>query len=144
MDATSYAGGCLCGSVRYQARGPATNLCFCHCRSCQRATGAPMVPWATFAAHSFAIVRGALMQYRSSPRVMRGFCAACGSSLTYRRDDRSDEVDVTLSSLDAPAALVPEVHIWVQDKSPWLTIADGRPQFAQSRTEQALPGTAAP
>ena len=144
MDATSYAGGCLCGSVRYQASGPATNLCFCHCRSCQRATGAPMVPWATFAAHSFAIVRGALMQYRSSPRVMRGFCAACGSSLTYRRDDRSDEVDVTLSSLDAPAALVPEVHIWVQDKSPWLTIADGRPQFAQSRTEQALPGTAAP
>jgi hypothetical protein len=144
MDATSYAGGCLCGSVRYQARGPATHLCFCHCSSCQRATGAAMVPWGTFAAHSFAIVRGALTQYRSSPRVMRGFCATCGSSLTYRRDDRSDELDVTLSSLDEPAALVPEVHIWVQDKLPWVMIADGRPQFAQSRIDQPAPGSSAP
>jgi hypothetical protein len=144
MDANSYAGGCLCGSVRYQAGGPATNLCFCHCSSCQRATGAPMVPWATFAAYRFAIVRGALTQYRSSPRVMRGFCAACGSSLTYRRDDRNDEVDVTLSSLDEPAALVPEFHIWVQDKLPWITIADGRPQFAQARAEQPVQGSSAP
>ena len=125
-------------------RGCLTHLCFCHCSTCQRATGAAMVAWGTFAARGFAIVRGALTQYRSSPGVMRGFCANCGSSLTYRRDDRSDEVDVTLSSLDEPAALVPEAHIWVQDKVPWVMIADGLPQFAQSRTDQQAQGSTAP
>jgi hypothetical protein len=141
MNQSSYAGGCLCGHVRYQAGGEATNLCFCHCSSCRRATGATMVPWATFAAPNFAIVRGRLAQYRSSPAVIRGFCADCGTSLTYRREDRSDEIDVTLSSLDDAAGLVPEVHIWVEDKPPWVAIADGRAQFARSRAGEADPGS---
>ena len=29
----------------------------------------------------------------------------------------------------ACAVLVPECHIWVQDKLPWVVIDDGRPQF---------------
>ena len=139
MNEGSYAGGCLCGRVRYQAGGEATNLCFCHCSSCRRATGAPMVPWATFAAPHFSIVRGRLAQYRSSRDVMRGFCADCGTSLTYRREDRSDEIDVTLSSLDDAVGLVPEMHIWVEDKLPWVAIADGRAQFAKSRTSEPDP-----
>lgn len=133
MNAISYAGGCLCGRVRYQAAGRAANLCFCHCESCRRAIGAPMVPWGTFAADDFSIVRGQLAQFRSSPQVTRGFCADCGTSLTYRHDARSGEIDVTLSSLDDPGALVPEIHIWVEDKPPWVMIDDGRPQFAQTR-----------
>jgi hypothetical protein len=132
MPALNYEGGCLCGRVRYVARGEATNLCFCHCRSCRRATGAPMVPWGTFAAASFAIVQGRVAEYRSSPGVTRGFCGDCGTSLTYRRDDRSGEIDVTLASLDEPAALEPAVHIWVEDKPRWLVINDGRAQFARS------------
>jgi hypothetical protein len=129
---SGYSGGCLCGRVRYQASGEGSNLCFCHCTSCRRAIGAPMVPWVTFAARSFTMVQGQLAQYCSSPGVTRGFCAACGTSMTYRRDDRSDEIDVTVSSLDDPAVLVPEAHIWVEDKVPWVAIADGRAQFARS------------
>jgi hypothetical protein len=90
-----------------------------------------MVPWVTFASHSFAVV-GQLAQYRSSPGVSRGFCAACGTSITYRREDRSEEVDVTVSSLDDPATMDPEAHIWVEDKLPWVVIGDGRAQFARS------------
>jgi hypothetical protein len=139
MHAVSYAGGCLCGGVLYEARGEVTNLCFCHCSSCRRATGAPMVPWGTFAAHNLVIVRNRLAEYRSSPKVTRGFCAECGTSLIYRHDDRSGEIDVTLSSLDDPAALVPEMHIWVEDKLPWVAIADGRPQFAKFRVTETKP-----
>jgi hypothetical protein len=117
--------------VLYEARGPASNLCFCHCESCARAAGAPMVPWGTFAADNFSIVQGRLAEYRSSPTVTRGFCADCGTSLTYRREDRGAEIDVTLSSLDDPDALVPQMHIWVEDKPSWVIIADGRPQFAR-------------
>jgi hypothetical protein len=140
MHTMSYAGGCLCGAVRYEARGEVTNLCFCHCSSCRRATGAPMVPWGTFAAPNLSILRGRLAQYRSSPKVTRGFCAQCGTSLSYRHDDRGGEIDVTLSSLDDAGALAPQVHIWVEDKLPWVAIADGRAQFAQSLVNETEPG----
>jgi hypothetical protein len=143
MDGTNYSGGCLCGRVRYQASGDGSNRCFCHCTSCRRAIGAPMVPWVTFAARNFTIVQGQLAQYRSSPGVRRGFCAACGTSMTYSRDDRGDEIDVTVSSLDDPATLVPEAHIWVEDKLPWVDIADGRAQFARSLSCDPKPGTSA-
>ena len=131
MPMMSYSGGCLCGRVRYVARGDATNLCFCYCESCRRAAGAPMVPWGTFAAENFSIVQGRLAEYHSSPSVTRGFCADCGTSLTYRREERGAEIDVTLASLDDPAALVPQMHIWVEDKPSWVIIADDLAQHAR-------------
>jgi hypothetical protein len=97
-----------------------------------------MVPWGTFAAANLAIVRGRLAEYRSSPKVTRGFCAQCGTSLVYRHDDRSDEVDVTLSSLDDAGALTPQAHIWVEDKLPWVVISDGRPQYAKFLVSETL------
>jgi hypothetical protein len=39
------------------------------------------------------------------------------------------DVDFTLVSLDAAAGIEPQMHIWVQDKLPWVHINDGRPQF---------------
>ena len=125
-----YVGGCLCGAVRYEARGTASNLCYCHCNSCRRAAGAPLVPWATFARSAFRVTRGALAQYHSSPPVTRGFCAACGTSLTYAHAARPAEIDVTLATLDEPALLAPEAHVWVADKLPWVTISDGLPRYA--------------
>jgi hypothetical protein len=129
MSATGYLGGCLCGSVRYQVSGPVSNLCFCHCASCRRASGAPMVPWGTFVRENFRLTRGNLTEYRSSPAVTRGFCPACGTSLTYRNDARARDIDVTLATLDDPTLLAPQVHVWVGDKLPWVSINDGRPQF---------------
>jgi len=130
MELTRYAGGCLCGAVRYAAAGPARNLCFCHCASCRRAAGSPSVPWATFERARFRLTRGALREYRSSAAVLRGFCAHCGSCLTYRNDARPADIDVTLGSLDEPAALAPQMHVWVADKLPWVPITDGLPQHA--------------
>lgn len=129
MIEPSYVGGCFCGSMRYQVMGKAENLCFCHCASCRRASGSPMVAWGTFARDKFSITQGHLVQYSSSPQVMRGFCGTCGTSLTYRHDGRPDEIDLALSCLDDPTVLVPESHIWVRDKLPWVIINDSRPQF---------------
>ena len=129
MSGASFLGGCLCGSVRYAVTGGATNLCFCHCSSCRRAVGAPLVPWGTFARERFSVAQGQLAEYRPSLQVTRGFCAACGTSLTYCHDKRANEIDVALATLDDPSVLVPEVHIWVRDKLPWVIITDGRPQF---------------
>ena len=129
MSATCYLGGCLCGGVRYQVSGPVRNLCFCHCASCRRASGAPMVPWGTFVRENFRLSRGSLTEYRSSPAVTRGFCPACGTSLTYRHEARARDIDVTLATLDDPTLLAPQVHVWVGDKLPWVSINDGLPQF---------------
>jgi hypothetical protein len=130
MQKPTYAGGCLCGSVRYEVSGAVSNLCYCHCSSCRRAAGAPLVPWGTFARDSFRVTRGVLSEYRSSAPVLRGFCAACGSSLTYCHQARPAEIDVTLATLDDAARLPPQMHVWVGDKLPWVSIADGLPQFA--------------
>jgi hypothetical protein len=94
--------------------------------------GATPVPWGTFAAQQFAV--SGLAEFRSSPKVIRGFCADCGTSITYRHDKRPNEIDVTLVTLDEPGLLLPEIHIWVQDKLSWINIASGLPQFATYRT----------
>lgn len=121
----------MCGAVRYQAQGPASYLCYCHCVSCRRAAGAPFVAWATFAQERVRFTHGTLALHRSSPGVLRGHCAACGTSLTFQKESRPQELDLTLASLDEPAALVPEVHVWVEDKLPWVAISDGLPQYAR-------------
>jgi len=43
-------------------------------------------------------------------------------------------LDFTLLSLDDPSVLAPQMHIWVQDKLPWIKLSDGLPQF------QTVPG----
>jgi hypothetical protein len=129
MAETQNSGGCLCGAVRYELSGAARNLCCCHCESCRRAAGAPAVAWGTFARERFRVTRGELAEYRSSPAVTRGFCAGCGSSLTYRHDARPAEIDVTLASLDDPSPFAPQMHVWVRDKLPWESIDDALPQF---------------
>jgi uncharacterized glyoxalase superfamily protein PhnB len=130
---THYRGGCLCGAVRYEAEGPVTDLCFCHCESCRRAAGAPSVAWMTFDSSAFRVSKGELREFRSSAAVLRGFCAACGTSLTWRRDDKPSELDVTLATLDDIEALRPEVHLWLEEKPSWVAIRDGLPQFARAR-----------
>jgi hypothetical protein len=129
MSDSLFSGGCLCGTVRYRATGAPRYLCYCHCQSCRRAAGAASVPWATFARQQFEFTAGAPVEYGSSAHVLRGFCGACGSPLTYRNDARADEVDVILTSLDEPAALAPAAHVWVAEKLPWVRIEDGLPQF---------------
>src|SRR5215469_977809 len=129
MEKTHYAGGCLCGAVRYAVSGLARNLCYCHCESCRHAAGSPAVAWGTFERGSFRITRGTLAEFRSSKPVTRGFCARCGSCLTYRHEARPAEIDVTLATLDDVMQLAPRMHVWVADKLPWVSIDDGLPQF---------------
>ncbi|HEX2484141.1 MAG TPA: GFA family protein [Myxococcota bacterium] len=130
----AFEGGCLCGDVRYRAVGPATNRCFCHCRSCRLASGAPFVAWATVPAGGFALTRGALASHRSSARVARGFCARCGTALTYAHDARPEELDLALATLDEPGAISPECHIWVSHRLPWIALTDGLPSYEEWRT----------
>jgi hypothetical protein len=130
----SFAGGCLCGRVRYQVGGTPENLCFCHCVSCRRAAGAPLVAWGTFRRATHHLLAAPAVLYRSSPGVQRGHCGHCGTALSYAHDARADEIDIALATLDEPARFEPGYHIWIEDKLPWMRIADGLPQFQRNRS----------
>ena len=126
-----FEGGCLCGDVRWRASGPARNLCCCHCRSCRLASGAPYVAWGTFDSPNFAVVSGELREHQSSLRAVRGFCARCGTAITYRSSVREGELDVSLATLDDPNALAPGFHLWTSHKLRWVVLADGLPQYEE-------------
>ena len=115
-------GGCLCGAIRYRIRVAPTDVVHCHCSMCRRASGAPAVTWATVASADFAIVKGAPKRYVSSARASRQFCAECGAQLTFQYNDRPDEIDVTVATLDDPAAVPPRQHVWAEDRIAWLTL----------------------
>ena len=135
MSEATLEGGCLCGALRFRVSGEARHRAYCHCRSCRLATGAPFVAWATFPAERFELLRGELKHVRSSEKVERGFCASCGTSISYVHDARPRQIDVSSATLDDATAIRPECHIWVSDKLPWVEIGDGLPQFAEWKTK---------
>jgi hypothetical protein len=124
-------GGCLCGAIRYRATSLPRSTSLCHCKSCRRSTGGPSLAWAIFAEQDIEIVAGELAIYRSSAGVERGFCARCGTSLTYTRANRPGLFDVTTVSLDDPEACPPTKEIWTEERLSWESANPSLPQFAQ-------------
>ena len=135
MAISTLEGGCLCGAIRYIAHGAPTASMICHCDTCCRAAGAPVVAWLTFRKSEFSLVRGTLCAYRSTPPVIRTFCSACGTSLTYVHAERPSEVDVTTSSLDNPETFPPTHHSWLTDSPSWVRFGDGLPAYKRSAAD---------
>ena len=127
-------GGCFCGRIRYVAGGSPFHSTICHCDDCRRAVGAPMVGWFTVRPAELRYVLDEPRRFASSPGVTRGFCANCGTSLTYQRDGL-DEVDVTLCSLDEPQALPPADHTCAKGQLNWVKVNDGLPQHPGFRPD---------
>ena len=80
--------------------------------------------WVTFPADAFRLLKGKLTERRSSPGVTRGHCAECGTSISYAHDDRADDIDITATSFDDTSFVVPQAHIWLEDKQPWVEVND--------------------
>ena len=130
-------GGCLCGTLRYRASGRPSGITLCHCATCRRASGAPLVAWSAFPAAGFNFTRGVAARYASSPGVERTFCGRCGTQLTYQRWEAPDTVDLTLASLDDPEAVLPEDHTWTASRLCWIKLSDGLPTYPRNRTATA-------
>ncbi len=98
-------GGCLCGRVRYSVRIDSDEAGLCQCRMCQRASGSV---WLALK----EVKRGDVTwstepdRYRSSPIADRGFCATCGTSLTWESLG-DDNMDLTVASFDDPGRFRP-------------------------------------
>ena len=61
----------------------------------------------------------------------RGFCARCGTSLSYARANRPGLFDVTTASLDDPEAFPPTKEIWIEERLSWEAANPGLPQYAR-------------
>lgn len=125
-------GRCFCQSIRYEVDGPERYACLCYCTSCQRASGAAIVGWATYQKKSFRLLTGDLRMYSSSPGVTRGHCGQCGSSISYETENRPEEIDLTLNTLDDPNGPQVRAHIWTEDKQPWIVIGDDLPVYERN------------
>jgi len=86
----------------------------------------------TFARNSFRVTAGEMAICPSSPGVSRGFCRHCGTSLTYENERRSEDIDVTITSLDDPSRFPPRAHIWLEDKVSWFTVSDNLPRYLKT------------
>lgn len=124
-------GGCLCGAIRYRLTGePASEGAgYCHCRKCQRSTGAPVVAWATFHREQLMLLQGKPTAYHSSPKAVREFCSNCGTQLFFSYTEGPNNIDITIASLDQPESMPPAYHIWTSSQQPWLVIDDKLPRF---------------
>jgi hypothetical protein len=130
-DDTEHQGGCFCGAVRYRFDGLPDWSTHCHCRSCQRATGAPFTTWIGLKKGRFSIFKGQLKVYQSSPGVERGFCDKCGTSLTYVAERWPDYVSVLAPTLDDPSIAAPTSHVYVDHQLSWVKLNDGLPTHQQ-------------
>lgn len=101
-------GGCACGRVRYTAAVANDDAYLCHCRMCQKASGGVSMAFKNLPKEAVRWEREP-DYFQSSPIARRGYCAACGTSLSFDYPD-SDKMDLTVGSFDDPARFVPKHH----------------------------------
>jgi hypothetical protein len=123
-----HEGGCLCGQVRFRVTAPALDAGYCHCRMCQRNSGAPVVAWVTFPTTGFEWIAGAAAEYPSSTQAKRLFCASCGSYLVFSNSKSPEEISVNTASFDEPEAFPPRKHIFIESRIPWFHTDDKLPE----------------
>jgi hypothetical protein len=112
-------GGCQCGRVRYTVRVDDHTAYLCHCRMCQRATGGVAAALKSVRRDDVAWEREP-DRYASSPIALRGFCAVCGTPLTYEGHGSAD-MDLTVGSFDDSHRLHPTGHFGIESRhADWL------------------------
>ena len=125
----TFTGGCLCGAIRFEAKGPPVKPHTCSCKMCQRHSGALTTTWVEFPKDAVAWVGpgGAPATWRSSDITSRTFCPTCGSVLGAIDD--APVIGLVLGSFDKPnaKALMPAAHAYRGRRPKWwhVTIGDG-------------------
>jgi hypothetical protein len=122
MTQISITGGCYCGAVRFQATQAPIYQTNCHCANCRRAIGAQAVAWITVKRVNFRFEQGTPHRYRTDTGAWRTFCDCCGTSLSYERDTRPEEIDITTGSLDHPEDFPPTKDYLSEEKLPWVPL----------------------
>jgi hypothetical protein len=120
--AEAFSGRCACGTIRFVSSAEPLVALNCHCRDCQKASGAPFI--AAIAVPSAAVtITGQPTYYsveaESGNTMSRGFCPECGSRLFVFNSRRPDAMAIHLASLDDPSRYRPTADIWTSSAQKW-------------------------
>jgi len=124
---SSYDGGCTCRHVRYRMLTKPLFVHCCHCRWCQRETGAAFALNAMIEADRVQLLQGEVdvidtpSNSGKGQRISR--CPQCEIAVWSTYAGAGDAIRfVRVGTLDDPASLPPDIHIYTASKQPWLKL----------------------
>jgi len=132
-DTNVYAGGCLCGALRYEAAAEPLAQGYCFCRDCRKASGSGFIPFLLVPAVSVRFTGKTMRSFVKSARgsdAVRNHCAACGGLVFGGLIGESREHTLYAGSLDEPALFQPTMAIFTRDKPEWVSMPAGLKVFA--------------
>jgi hypothetical protein len=139
MSDLPLTGGCNCGAVRFEVTEPLVTASYCHCKRCQRRSGAAASPSAHPPPGAFWIVAGEdkLRVWKPQDGGEKWFCGECGSSLFGFNPSHADPVAIRMGTFDCDPGVRPSVRQFVAYATSWEPIPDdGLPRYAKSRHER--------
>jgi hypothetical protein len=127
-----HRGRCLCGSVQFETQGPPVIVAHCHCKDCQRLSGAGHSTGAMFSTTRFRL-KGTVREYNlrsdAGNDVTRVFCPSCGSPILGRNTGMPGFVTVSLGTLEDSAAFEPGVVVFARNRKTWDVMDESIPTF---------------
>jgi len=114
-------GQCLCGAVKVEAKALKSSVGACHCTTCRRWGGGPLLAVSAGAEVAFE-GEASITRFSSSDWAERGFCNKCGTHLFYHLKDGSEYI--------MPAGLFGDVDGYVFDHQVFIDERPGYYQFA--------------
>jgi hypothetical protein len=133
---TDYTGGCTCRAVRYRLTDQPLFIHCCHCRWCQRETGAAFALNALIEFDRMELTSGSVEVIDTPSNSGKGQriarCPTCHIALWSNYGGGGDRMRfVRVGTLDEPDRFAPDVHIFTASKQPWVVIPAGAAAFAQ-------------
>ncbi|HEX3996521.1 MAG TPA: GFA family protein [Acetobacteraceae bacterium] len=126
-------GGCACGQIRYRLQTAPMFVHCCHCHDCQRQTGSAFVLNALIETDRMDVLQGqpALSEMPTDSgrphHIAR--CPNCGTAVWSHYGGVNKLTFVRVGTLDDPAAVPPDVHIYTRSKLPWIGLPPELPAF---------------
>jgi hypothetical protein len=127
-----YDGGCTCRHVRYRMTTKPLFVHCCHCRWCQRETGAAFALNAMIEAERVELLQGEVQVVDTPSNSGKGQkisrCPGCHVAVWSHYAGAGDAVRfVRVGTLDDPDRLPPDVHIFTASKQPWVILPSDIP-----------------
>ena len=134
-------GGCACGELRYRLTTSPMFVHCCHCLNCQRQTGTAFVLNMLIEASRVELLGGtpiavAVPREQGLHRIFR--CPTCQVAVWSEYGGRPEVLFVRAGTLDDPATVSPDVHIYTRSKLPWITLPDSVPAFEEYYDAKSL------
>ena len=130
---TDLVGGCGCGALRYRLKARPMIVHCCHCKDCQRQTGTAFVINAIIERDNIEIEQGSTVVCTMPTDSGRPHdlcrCRYCGITVWSDYGRRKTMLFVRVGTLDEPASLPPDVHIFTRSKLDWVGLPPHIPAF---------------